>query len=204
MKRTILLLACLILVISLFGCGYAENNLPPVDPGAQETTALVPSETTTTADKPTVSETTEPAVIPETTITEVGEEETSASAETTCQHTYRSKVTKEPTCSASGEKRYTCTICNASYREVINSLDHAYVTTTKAPDCVNTGSTTHRCKACGTTYTDSFQPAQGHNYGPWIIVREPTQLETGLARCTCIRCGQEDSMVIPRLAPDAP
>ena len=203
MKRNILLITCLLITLSLFGCGNAENDLPLVEPAVQETTLPVSTETIAAVDETTASETTEPAAIPETTAAQVTEETTGATEETTCDHSYRSKVTKEPTCSASGEKVYTCTLCGASYKEVLKPLAHSYVETTKAPDCVNTGCTTHLCKECGDSYSDNFQPALGHNYGPWIIVEEPTEFRTGMAECTCSRCGSREPMVLPRLNPDA-
>ena len=199
MKRTLLLLTCLILVLSLIGCGHAEPDPPQIqDP--TETTSQVSTEAT---EKPEpTSETEVPQVPTETEATETSET-TESTEETTCDHSYRSKVTKEPTCSASGEKVYTCTLCGASYKEVLKPLAHSYVETTKAPDCVNTGCTTHLCKECGDSYTDNFQPALGHNYGPWIIVEEPTEFRTGMAECTCSRCGSREPMVLPRLNPDA-
>lgn len=193
MKHKIIAAVCLISAILLSGCSQA--------PDVPETTAAATAPAMVTEGIP---ETTEAPTTAETDATEAAAPETGAAEETACAHKYHFKVTKEPTCSASGERLFTCTLCGASYREVIPPLDHAYVKTVKAPDCVNSGCTTYRCKECGDTYTDSFQPALGHDYGPWIIEEEPTEFKTGLSCCTCRRCGERETMVIPQLTPTAP
>ena len=201
MKRTLLLLTCLILVLSLIGCGHAEPDPPPLVLDPTESSSQASTEST---EKPEPTSETETSPLPTETETTEASETTEPTEEAACDHNYRFKVTREPTCSASGEKVFTCTLCGASYKEVLEPLAHSYVETTKAPDCVNAGCTTHRCKECGDTYTDNYVPALGHDYGPWIIVQEPTAFKTGIAECSCSRCGKQETMVIPRLVSQTP
>ena len=131
MKRIIITAACLLCAVLLFGCSRTDTVLPTTE--APGTTAASTEEVAETAELSTE------AAATETISTETTSPETEAAKETTCSHNYRFKVTKEPTCAASGEKLYTCTRCGASYKEVLEPLAHSYVKTTKAPDCVNPG-----------------------------------------------------------------
>ena len=52
----------------------------------------------------------------------------------------------------------------------------------------------------GEIYTwekDYVLPALGHNWGPWVVVREATYEEDGLIRRECQRCGLIEERVIP-------
>ena len=59
-----------------------------------------------------------------------------------CVHSYTSKVTKEPTCTADGVRTYTCSICSGSYTEAIDKLGHSYSSKVTAPTCTDKGYTT--------------------------------------------------------------
>lgn len=73
-------------------------------------------------------------------------------------HSYSSKVTKDSTCTAEGNRHYTCThtssteyvSCNHSYDAPIAKKAHTYTwVTTKAATCTATGSKVYKCSACG-------------------------------------------------------
>ena len=200
-KKFLIPLIAMLLLACLSGCTRPPAAPADTQPAEAETTAAASQAAEETQTETETAPHTETEAATEIPPSDPVETETEVTEETACPHTYRYKVTREPTCSCSGEKVFTCTLCGASYKEVLEPLDHAYISTIKAPDCVNTGSTTHRCKVCGDTYTDNYIPALGHNYGPWIVVMEPTELKTGLAKCTCSRCGEENTMVIPRHSP---
>ena len=108
-------------------------------------------------------------------------------------HNYIGEITKEPTCTESGEKTYTCD-CGDSYKEAIDPTGHHYEngectdcgekdpdhvhsyteTVMKEPTCTEAGEKTYTCE-CGDSYTEVI-PATGHHY------------ENG----ECTDCGEKD------------
>ena len=71
-------------------------------------------------------------------------------------HNYDSgKVTKEDTCTANGEKTYTCSGCGATKTEAISATGHKTVTDpAKLPTCTATGLTEgSHCSVCNTVIT---------------------------------------------------
>lgn len=114
----------------------------------------------------------------------------------TCEHSYSSTVATEPSCTTSGVRTYTCTICGNTYTDSISALGHQYssVVTTE-PTCTVSGVKTFTCNRCGDTYTDSI-PAIGHN---WVIKSQvQTQynsdgslLQQGYVIYRCSNCGEE-------------
>ncbi|MBR6643142.1 MAG: hypothetical protein IKL28_05745 [Lachnospiraceae bacterium] len=52
---------------------------------------------------------------------------------TACTHSYTSKITKQPTTSAAGERTYTCSLCNHTYTEAIAKLTVTPAPTTPTP-----------------------------------------------------------------------
>ncbi len=96
-------------------------------------------------------------------------------------HNYVGEVKKEPTCTESGEKTYTCD-CGDSYVETIDPTGHHFEkgecticgekdpdhehnyteVVTKQPTCTEDGEKTYTCD-CGDSYTEVI-PATGHHY----------------------------------------
>lgn len=91
------------------------------------------------------------------------------------EHSYTSSVTRQPTCTQSGVRTYTCS-CGDSYTETIVPTGHTYSDQVTQPTCAAQGYTTHTCTICGYSYRDSYTSPSGHDY------------ENG----TCTRCGAED------------
>ena len=90
-------------------------------------------------------------------------------------HSYTSTVTKQPTCTETGVKTYTCS-CGDSYTEAIELSDHT-------PGAVPTCETPQVCTVCGI----ELIPKYGHNY---ITTTIPvTDSSYGCKRHTCSRCG---------------
>ena len=198
MKTLIGISACLVLLLA--GCGTNQEDLEIVTV-PEESTAIVETEASkaTEAVQETevsmTAESTEPAAAEDET-----NAETSEATEPEHKHNYKFKVTKVPTCTASGIRTYTCAECGASYTENIKPLDHAFVITTTEATCTASGYTTYKCKECGHTYTDNIKEPLGHTYGLLVTVRNPTELEPGLAEHICNRCGERETVVLPKLS----
>ena len=82
-------------------------------------------------------------------------------------HSYTSKVTKEPTCTATGVRTYTCLKCSHSYTETIAKLGHNYSSsyTIDTPAiCTTAGSKSQHCSRCTSKQNVTAIPATGHNY----------------------------------------
>lgn len=75
-----------------------------------------------------------------------------------CEHKYdEGIVTKKPTCTAEGEKTYTCTLCEEMKIESISLKDHTYKETiTKEPTFEEEGEKTFKCEFCEDFYTESI------------------------------------------------
>ena len=70
-------------------------------------------------------------------------------------HSYTSKVTKQPTCTTTGVKTFTCS-CGDSYTEKIPATGHKYVDTVVKPTYTEKGYTLHKCSVCGDEYKDNY------------------------------------------------
>ena len=121
-----------------------------------------------------------------------------ATEPTVHEHDYTWKVTKFPTCTASGVRTYTCE-CGASYQENIQALSHAYVIAVQNPTCIQNGYTNYTCKNCGYSYMELGDPALGHSFGPWSVKKAPTETTTGLAERQCTRCHTSETVALPSL-----
>ena len=88
-------------------------------------------------------------------------------------HSYTSKITKSPTCTATGVKTYTCP-CGDSYTETIAKTAHSYTSKTITSTYLKSGATCispavyyYKCASCSakgtTTYT--YGSALGHTGG---------------------------------------
>lgn len=82
-------------------------------------------------------------------------------------------VTKDPTCTADGVRRFTCTVCSATYEAAESKKGHAYTSVVTDPTCTAQGYTTHTCGNCGDTYKDSYVDALGHDFtGDYVKVKD--------------------------------
>ena len=197
-----ILITTLILMLSLSACGNRAAG--PSEPSETDPTVTV-TETTIPAETQIATEAVTESVI-ESQTPGATQDETEAADESTQEtehkHDYKFKVTKIPTCTSSGVRTYTCAECGATYTEIIKPLDHSFVITTSEPTCTASGCTTYKCKECGYTYTENIREALGHTYGPMVTLRNPTELEPGLAEHTCNRCGAKETVVLPKLSPN--
>ena len=110
----------------------------------------------------------------------------------TQNHTWNSgEVTKQTSCKEAGEKKFTCTTCNATKTEPIaKSNNHSYGSwnITKEATCTTTGTQTRTCSVCQKTETSNIN-AKGHSFGAWSQTKAPTCTTAGEQKRSCTRSG---------------
>ena len=117
------------------------------------------------------------------------------------------------TCENKGENRYiaTATYEDKTYtdekRVEVPIADHTWeeeYRVDKEATCEKAGSESIHCSVCGTSKAGSEQeiPATGHNFGEWVIKKEPTEKEEGLRERVCQNqgCSKKETEMIPKLA----
>ena len=97
------------------------------------------------------------------------------------------KVTKKPTCTDSGEKTFTCSICKSTKKESVPATGHNYAsawTTDIAATCEKTGTESRHCQNenCTATTDQRSIAALGHNW---------EDNKDGTATCTRNGCGKK-------------
>lgn len=145
--------------------------------------------------------------------------ETPIEISTTCEHSYNSVVTKNPTCSEFGEKTYTCSNCGDTY--VINKdnftdydqnewtgvfpLGHttyndlSEVTIIKQPNCSELGECTWKCKRCGEDQYDLIvKDLNKHNYK--TTTTKATATADGKVVKKCVGCGKTSTTTIKKVS----
>ena len=108
-------------------------------------------------------------------------------------------VIKEPTCTETGYKSYSCKLCNLRMEDEIPKISHTKVTVTGYDATCEVAGLTDgtKCSVCGTWITEQETiEALGHNW---------EHIEGYLATCTeegledgerCSRCGAEDGFAV--------
>lgn len=105
------------------------------------------------------------------------------------EHSYRGEVTKEPTCTETGIKTFTCE-CGNTYTEELPKTEHVYTKEiTKEATCSEPGIITYTC-VCGDTYEEKI-PVTDHQKGAVETVKEVTCTEAGERKVYCKFCGEE-------------
>lgn len=86
-------------------------------------------------------------------------------------HSYTATVTNEPTCTETGTRAYTCSVCGHQYEEAIPALGHQYSVwvTDLAPTCTTEGKDSRTCYRCGEVQEQSI-PAMGHDFQDGVCV----------------------------------
>ena len=115
-------------------------------------------------------------------------------------------VTKEPTYTSTGTKKYTCTNCGETKTETIAKLvctshvwDSGKVVT--APTYKTEGTKKYTCKNCGTTKTETIAKlvCTSHVWDAGVVIKEPTYTSTGTKKYTCKNCGTTKTETIAKL-----
>lgn len=105
------------------------------------------------------------------------------------EHVFGSwKTTKNATCTESGTKTRTCSICGKTETQTISALGHAFGSwvTTKEATCIEKGTKMRRCFGCGKEETQTIA-ATGHKYITTVV--DPTTTSMGYTLHKCSVCG---------------
>lgn len=115
-------------------------------------------------------------------------------------------VTKEPTYTSTGTKKYTCTNCGETKIETIAKLvctshvwDSGKVVT--APTYKTEGIKKYTCKNCGTTKTETIAKlvCTKHAWDAGVVTIQPTYKTEGTRKYTCTNCGETKTETIAKL-----
>ena len=115
-------------------------------------------------------------------------------------------VTKEPTYTSTGTKKYTCTNCGETNIETIAKLvctshvwDSGKVVT--APTYKTEGTKKYTCKNCGTTKTETIAKlvCTKHAWDAGVVTIQPTYKTEGTRKYTCTNCGETKTETIAKL-----
>lgn len=115
-------------------------------------------------------------------------------------------VTKEPTYTSTGTKKYTCTNCGETKIETIAKLvctshvwDSGKVVT--APTYKTEGIKKYTCKNCGTTKTETIAKlvCTKHAWDAGVVTKQPTYKTEGTRKYTCTNCGETKTETIAKL-----
>lgn len=113
------------------------------------------------------------------------------------------KITTPPTCTKTGVKQYTCTICSETKTEEIAALGHDYSsdwTIDTAAVCETVGSKSHHCTRCDSKKDITEIPAPGkHTWNNGVITKPATIAEEGVKTYTCTVCGVTRTETIAKL-----
>jgi len=123
-------------------------------------------------------------------------------------------VTTEPTEDEEGVEKRTCARCGAEETRPVPPLSHVHAPTAHdrlEPTCTEDGYEAYwSCAGCGRLFSDAEAtaeipapvaiPALGHDWGEWIVTKEPTEDEEGVEKRTCARCGAEETRPVPPLS----
>ena len=115
-------------------------------------------------------------------------------------------VTKEPTYTSTGTKKYTCTNCGETKMETIAKLvctshvwDSGKVVT--APTYKTEGTKKYTCKNCGTTKTETIAKlvCTKHAWDAGVVTKQPTYKTEGTRKYTCTNCGETKTELVDKL-----
>lgn len=116
------------------------------------------------------------------------------------QHEWYETTRTSPTCTAVGKIYYACENCDLTKSENIEALGHDYALQKSAsqdPTCTAAGYNTYKCQRCSNVKKDVLN-ATGHTVDElnYLVLKEQTCLDEGLAASVCTVCGVEFEMTL--------
>ena len=121
-----------------------------------------------------------------------------------CVHSWGAwTVTKQPTCTAKGQKTRVCQLCGEKETAAVDKLPHTYGNwfVRREATCTSEGEYYRVCQVCGHEETSVIEK-KPHTYGDWVVLRDATCTATGLKARWCSVCGYEKDKVIDKLPHD--
>ncbi len=103
---------------------------------------------------------------------------------------------------ASCEDKPLCSICNSKYG---SSNGHTPITDkVVAPTCTTPGKTEgSHCSICNEVLVAQMEiPTNGHSFGEWVVIKEPTETVKGEKRRECVNCNHFETDIVAELAHD--
>lgn len=117
-------------------------------------------------------------------------------------HWDNGKIIVDPTCTETGTKQYTCTICGETRTEEVAASGHDYNTdwtVDKEAGCEAAGSKSHHCTRCDSRKDETEIPAAGHTWNDGAITTKPTCTDDGVKTFTCKSCGKTRTEAVEAL-----
>ena len=114
-------------------------------------------------------------------------------------------ITQEATCTETGIKTYTCTVCESTRIEELPANGHGETVTkfAKEATCKMEGYTGDLyCKDCGELLEEGSVIAKlPHQWDAGKITKKATTTATGIRTYTCTKCGATKKETIPKIVP---
>ena len=110
-------------------------------------------------------------------------------------------ITKEPTCTQSGEQQKLCDVCGKMLEtQTVAPTGHKSESWTVdiEPTCNSEGSKHATCSVCNETVTEKIAKLE-HVFGNWETVKEPTCKVAGSEERTCSLCNHKEEKAIEKL-----
>ncbi len=106
-----------------------------------------------------------------------------------CEHEYDWTVLKAATCTESGEREGTCSLCGNHTKETVPAGHVIVETEALEPTCVKKGSTAgSSCSLCGEVFLEAESiSALGHIYSEWETTKKSHSH-------SCVNCGKTQNM----------
>lgn len=120
-------------------------------------------------------------------------------------HKWELVDTEPATCTKDGKKLFRCAYCGREKTEIVPAVGHSYgAPHVVDPTCKDEGYTWKQCIICSHIEIYDKKPALGHDWGDWVITRQPTTALYGRKQCSCKRCGEKKYTTIPKLKANSP
>ena len=108
-----------------------------------------------------------------------------------CVHSWNTgAVTTAATCTTTGVKTFTCTLCGAKRTESITATGHSYGSWTKLND-------TQHQRVC--SKNSAHMEKANHTWDSGVITKEPTTTVEGVKTFTCTTCGATRTEPVDKL-----